>query len=196
MGECAYYLKAEFPTAKIATKMAEKLDTFFSEAREAYNFYQDSIRHEVIEGKAVPIKKKPNFLETLETKYPLVADYAKTLPGYRKDKPHTVLSGKLDFGQDENNETLVQGNVVCWGDASVWHMADWSFLCSYIQTHFNAVKVVYGTEEDGVGSLDSLQLYDWETIVKDILKHKELHPMLLGVNDDLNKILDLKMRQK
>jgi hypothetical protein len=187
MGECAYYLKAQFLTAKDAKKAGEELDAFFSEAREAYDFYQGV-------NSGLETGSPENFWITFESKFPIVTDYAKTLPGYGKDKSHTVLSGLLDFGQDENNETRVDGDTIGWGDAAVWHMADWSALATYIQTHFGAVKCVWDTEENGCGSLNSLMLYDYEEIINSLLKHTELFPLLLRVHDDLDKLLDMKIR--
>jgi hypothetical protein len=185
MGECAYYLKAQFPTAKKAKKAGEELDTFFSQASEAYDFYQKAR-----EG------NPDEFWKTFESQYPLVFDYVKTLDGYGKDNIQSVLAGNLDFGQDENNETLVDGDTIAWGDSNVWHMANWSALCMYLQNHFGAVKAVWDTEENGCGSLDSLQLYEYEDIVRSLMKHEELFPLLLRVHDDLDKLLDMKMRKK
>ena len=182
MGECAYYLKAEFKDKKTATDVSIKLNAFFSEASKAYDFYQEAREGDPKE-----------FWQKFESQYPLVFDYAKTLPGYGKKSPQEVLSGNTDFGQEEDNEVRQADNVLGWG-AEVWHMANWSPLATYIQTHFGAVKCVWDTEENGCGSLDSLQLYDWEEIVSDILKHKELYSLLIGVNDDLDAMLDIKMK--
>jgi hypothetical protein len=59
---------------------------------------------------------------------------------------------------------------------------------------YGATRVLWDTEENGTGSLDSIQLYEYEDIVSDILKHTELHPLLLGIHDDLDVLLDMKMR--
>jgi hypothetical protein len=185
MGECAYYLKAEYPTKKEAQKASEKLDEFFSEAREAYDYYQP--------GRETEPKK---FWAKFSKDFPLTWDYVQTIPGFKKTSADpNDLSGKLDFGQDENGGTLVQGNIVGWGDCSVWHFADWTPLCNYIEKKFGAIRVVWGTEENGVGSLEALQLYDWEMIVVNILEHKELYPMLIGINKELDFILDRKGKE-
>ena len=189
MGECAYYLKAQFKSKKAAKIAAAKIDDFLAEATDASNFYDhnnDSLK--------VPPK---TFWKEFESKFPLTFDYVKTLPGFKMTAdPQTVLSGNLDFGQDENNETLVQSTTVCWGDACVWHMADWTLLCNYIVKKFGAIKAVWDTEENGCGSLDHLQLYDYEKIVNDILNQKDALPLLLGVNEDLNLLIDIKIKNQ
>lgn len=184
MGECAYFLKAEFKDKKTATNVAQKLNAFFKEASKAYNFYQDAR-----EG------NPKEFWQKFESQYPLLFDYAKTLPGYGKKSPQKVLSGNTDFGQEEDDEVRQVDNILGWV-AEVWHMADWSPLAAYIKEKFGAIKVVIDTEENGCGSLDSLMLYDYEAIVDRLLKHKELFPMLMGVHDDLDAMLDIKMKGK
>ena len=182
MGECAYYLKAQFKDVKTATDVSIKLNAFFSEASKAYDFYQ-----EAREG------NPKEFWKTFESQYPLLFDYAKTLPGYGKKSPQEVLSGNTDFGQEEDNVVRQADDTLGWG-AEVWHMANWGPLATYIEKKFGAVKVVTDTEENGCGSLDSLQLYDYEAIVNHLLKHKELFPLLIGVHDDLDTMLDIKMK--
>jgi hypothetical protein len=199
MGECAYYLKAEFLTEKDAKAVEKKLDDFFAEARDAYEFWQSNRGlgdTSVVntDGKAVAKKTVKMtdelFFKQYAEKFPTMMEYV-TANGF---KTREALSSHVDFGQDENNEVLREGNVLCWGDASVWHFADWSLLTEFIKTKFGAVKVVYDTEENGCGSLDSLMLYDYEAIVKSLLKHEELFPLLLRVHDDLDVMLDTKMR--
>lgn len=185
MAECAYYLKALFPSEEKAKRASEKLNVFFAEAREAHEFYQ----HGFDSG------EEKKFWKTFKSRFPLVFDYVKTLPDYMDGERHIsgVLTGKLDFGQDE--DIRLEGNVICWIGSDVWHNATWSPLCNYIESKYGAIKVIYDNEENGCMSLDSLQLYDYEDIVNNLMEHEELFPMLLGIHDDLNEILDLKMRK-
>lgn len=183
MGECAYYLKAAFATEAVAKKMESKFDEFFAEAREAYELYQS--------GRQTDPKE---FWKEFSKQCPLVMEYVKTIPDYKPGCDPNFLSGNLDFGQDENNEVLRQGNVLCWGDCQVWHMADWSYLAAFLKSKYGANRVVWNTEENGCGSLDSLQLYDWEGIVQAILKQKDVLPLLLKVHEDLDELLESKLK--
>jgi hypothetical protein len=182
MGECAYYLKAEFKSNEAAKIAASKLDDFFVQARNAYEFFQNY---------EVSLK---TFWKRFEAGFPMVFDYVKTLPKFKSNQPpilnQSVLSGYLDFGQDENNETLVHGTTVGWGDTSVWHMTDWTPLCKYIVKKFGAIKAVWGSENE-CASLDSLQLYAYEEIIKNILKRDDLLPLLIGIHPDLDLMLDI-----
>jgi hypothetical protein len=199
MGECAYYLKAEFLTEKDAKAVEKKLDDFFAEARDAYEFWQSNRGlgdTSVVntDGKAVAKKTVKMtdelFFQQYAKKFPLMMEYV-TANGF---KTREALSSHVDFGQDENNEVVRVDNVIGWGNASVWHFADWQPLADFIKKKFGALKVVWDTEENGCGSLDSLQLYEYEEIVKSLLKHTELFPLLLRVHDDLDVMLDVKMR--
>jgi hypothetical protein len=183
MGECAYFLKAQFPSKKTATNVATKLNAFFKEASEAYDFYQNGR-----EG------NPKEFWKKFESQYPLAYDYVKTLPNFSTKASPMILSGSIDFGQDENEVRQVD-DTLGWV-AEVWHMANWGPIATYIEKKFGAIKVVIDTEENGCGSLDSLQLYDYEVIVNSLLKHKELYPLLLGVHDDLNVMIDIKTKGK
>jgi hypothetical protein len=171
--------------------MEKKLDEFFAEARNAYEFWQSNRAFNAYEERGRGIGEKmieKKFWEEYAEKFPTMMEYAKSIGA----KSREDLSGKADFGQDDN-KVLRQGNVLCWGDSSVWHFADWSPLTAFLQKKFGARKVVWNTEENGCGSLESLQLYEWEQIVTDILKHKELHPLLIGVNPELDTLLETAM---
>ena len=71
----------------------------------------------------------------------------------------------------------------------VWHFTDWSHWSTFIKNKLNALKVVCCNEEQGVGSLDGLTLYEWEDIVKDILNHPGVLPTLLGINEELDDLI-------
>jgi hypothetical protein len=186
MGECAYYLKADFKSNEAARIAASKLDDFFAQSCDAYRFYQDQ------RGKIT----NKSFWKEFESKFPMVFDYVKTLPGFKlTSNPQSVLSYNIDFGQDENNETLVQGTTVGWGDAEVWHLSNWTPLCYYIVSKFGAIKTVWDNEENGCGSLDNLQLYAYEDIVKNILSKENLLPLLLNIHPDLDLMIDINLRQ-
>lgn len=182
MGTCAYFLKAAFPTEAIAKKTSKKLTKFFAEAREAYSFWQDNREVE---------KTEEEFYIEYAKKFPTMMEYIQSIGA----KTREDLSGEVDFGQNEY-EVIRQGNVLCYQDCEVWHFATWTPLSAFIKQKFGAVKVVWNSEDSGCGSLDSLQLYEWEQIVTDILKSKELHPLLIGINTELDTLLETTMKKR
>ena len=184
MGECAYFLKAEFQSEARAEEVSKELNKFFAEAKDAYNFWQKGR-----DG------NEETFYKTFEKEYPLTTEYLKDADLWgKKGKNVHALSGKIDFGQ-EGDETLVQGTTVGWGSDGVWHFSNWTPVCNFIKKKYGAIKVVWSNEENGCSGLDALNLYDWEQIVRDILKNKELHPLLLRTNDELDELLDYTVKQ-
>jgi len=178
MGSCAYYLKAMFKTAADAKAAREPLDNLFKEMKEANE----------------DIDFRPRRKACAE-KYPLAMEYIKTLDEWAdKTKLHPE-SFSFDVGSDVDNEFQQDGNVLYWGDADVGHMTSWTPLAKFIKAKFNAVKVVWNMEENGVGSIDLLNLYDWEGIVNALLKQKALLPLMLRVNDELDELISLKLEE-
>ena len=181
MGECCYYLKAGFPTEAKAEEAGKELNKFFAEAKKAYNFWQKSRdgNHET-------------FWSSFENKYPLITEYLKDADLWGKDI--NDLSGHMDFGQE--GDVIIEGNTVGWSSGDVWHMSDWNLVCDFIKKKYGATKIIWDTEENGCDCLNNLNLYDWEQIVRDILKQKKLLPLLLHVNDDLTILVDAILRQE
>jgi len=197
MGECAYYLKAAFKSSAEAKAAAVKIEAFFNEVKEAYEFYSGPKPTPYDTGASrIAQRNMKNFWPEFQRKFPTVMEYVKTLPGYKAKANPSILTGYLDVGTDEDNECLVNGCVVAWGDSCVWHMASWAPLCEFIKLKFGATRVVWDMEENGCGSLGSLQLYDYEGIVKDILKNKTLLPLLIGVNEDLTELVEQRLRKR
>ena len=148
MGECTYFFKAQFKTPAQAKKALPKIKAFIEEIREAYKFWHK------YRGKL--------FWKEFGTKFPLANAYLISLDA--------EASGKLDFGQDEFNEPVLNGSIIEYEAYNVWHLADWGGLINFFKENYGAVKVVVANEEDGTGSLDSLNLYEYQEIVEAILK--------------------------
>lgn len=172
MGECAYFLKAAFPTEAAAKKAEPELNALFLEAQDAYWLWQDS-----------PLKGEA-FWNEYAAKFPRMMEYAQIIGAKNRDD----LGRKCDFGFD-SNEVGRNGNVISWW-AEVGHMSEWTPLAEFIKKKYGAFRVVWDTEENGIGSLESLQLYEYEDIVTDILKHEELYPLLIGINKELDMLLE------
>jgi hypothetical protein len=161
MGECAYYFKAQFKDDKTAKLTKPLMQQFLLEAQKAYSFWQ---------GHRGDTDAK-KFWREFSKDFPMTTAYAKEAKLY--GKPQEKLSGHLDFGQDENDVQYLNlsGSELGYCATNVWHFADWSDLANFIKTYFKAIKVVVASEEDGCGSLESLNLYEYEEIVKALVKH-------------------------
>jgi hypothetical protein len=166
MGECTYYLKAQFKTPAEAKKVLPKIQEFLREAQKAYDFWQKN------RGEESVFADNAGFWTTMQEGFPTVYKYLEELGKTGKGRSNE-LSGIMDFGQHmEDIEGILQsGNEICYSACDVWHFSDWSYLAAFIKTHFKAVKVVIASEEDGCGSLDSLNLYEYEEIVTALVKH-------------------------
>jgi hypothetical protein len=196
MSECFYFLKAEFPNKEKATKAREELNKFFAQAREAYYFWQETpecnravIMKIVMNSRGRHTGK--NFMKDLKKKYPLVAEYGE-INGF---KCYDDFSRNLNLCITEDNEVRQVDNILGWSE-EVSHMASWGPLCNFIQKKHGAVRTVWKTEEDGCGSLDSLQLYDYEGIVTELMKHEELFPLIIGIHEELNAMIDIKIKER
>jgi hypothetical protein len=165
MGECAYYFKALFPSVKEAKKA-------FPEIRKLFREIQD-----VHSG-----KKEVYSAE----KYPLVADYLRFHSG--KD----VYDDIPDVG---NSDVGIHGEIIYYSDSCVWHFSDWGELVEYILEKFSPLKAVWDSEENGCGSLDGLSLYDWEGMVGKILSQRPLLPLLLGLDPELDALVEARIRR-
>jgi hypothetical protein len=175
MGSCAYFLKAVFKDEKEAREVAVKLNEFFTEAAAAYEFYHNP---------AIYPRKWPAMRKEYAKKFPLMIEYLKDAGEWKNE----YLSN-IDFGQQNDNEVIVNGPEVWWQDYEVGHLTSWGPLCSFLKKKYNAVKVVCDTEEDGCAGLDSLDAYEWEEIVQAILKHKEALPLLMNLHEDLDLLI-------
>jgi hypothetical protein len=108
--------------------------------------------------------------------YPLVKEYLQIING-----------DELQDYRYEDEQAYCEGDVLIFS-ANVGHLGSWHNLQTYIMEKFKALKVVWGSEEDG-GTLEALNLYDWEGIVKGILKCKKQLPLLLGIHPDLDALI-------
>jgi hypothetical protein len=100
-----------------------------------------------------------------------------------------------DYLPDCNLEDkpYVAGKVLHY-KAYVSHMTSWGPLRTYLEKKFNAIKIVYATEKECC-NMDSLSLYEWEEIVKAILKKKDILPLLLNVHNDLDALISLTLKE-
>lgn len=178
MGECAYFLKAEFISAAAAKKAQSGIKQFIKEANEAYNYWQDNRGPE--DSKV--------FWKEFKRKFPLVTEYT-LAAGLFGGNDLNDLSGNLDFGQ-EDNQVQRNGNIISYTASTVWHFADWSHFADFIKSKYGARKVVWSSEENDCGGIDSLNLYEWEEIVRIILNQKKILPVLLGLHDDLDALIE------
>jgi hypothetical protein len=93
----------------------------------------------------------------------------------------------------EDEQAYCIGDVLIFS-ANVGHLGSWDNLQTFITEKYKPLKVVWGSEEYG-GSMESLNLYAWEDIVKGILKCKKTLPLLLGIHDDLDALIALHLKK-
>ena len=183
MGECYFYMKAQFPSEKILTKVYPKIIAFLKEGQQAQEWWQEHRNN-----------KPAKFWKPFQTNFPIVSQYLIQANLFGKDC-NNDLAGNLEFGyegMDKNADKTT--NEFHWS-AEVWHMGSWEHFPKFFQTQFGASKVVWGSEENGCGSIDGVELYDYETIIKDILKHTEVLPTLLGINDELDTLIEVALKK-
>jgi hypothetical protein len=159
MGECAYYMKVEFRTKRDATKAKPQFEKFIQECVDAHAIDDNEKLKEYLAG------------------HPLVNEFATTLEKI-DDIPDIGIG--WESGQEDN--------VLCLVAYDNWHMANWTDLVEFIKTKFKA-RVVWDTEDEGCGGLDSLQLHDWEAMIKSLLKEKKILPTLIHIHPELDELI-------
>ncbi len=167
MGECNYYLKAQFGTEEEAVTALKGLIKLVKAIERA------SPR---ILGRA------GRFLKEFFT-------ISKMASIWIDPDEHEDYLPDCNLG----DEPYVAGNVLYYM-ACVSHITSWGRLCNYMEKKFNAIKVVCATEEDGY-NMDSLHLYEWEEIVKALLKKKDILPLLLNAHNDLDALISLTLKE-
>jgi hypothetical protein len=186
MGECTYYLKAQFKNKSAATKARPKIKKFLKEAIKAYDYWQKHRGGDT---------SNTTFWRAFKTKFPTIYEYLKSA-GLADGGKGNELSGTLDFGQceDDIDNICLMDSAIGYVATNVWHFSDWSNLAAFITSKFGAVKTVWSSDEDGCGSLEGLQLYDYEGIVEVLLKKAETDDVLVlgikGIHPDLDVFLN------
>lgn len=183
MGECVYYLKAKFPEEKRAKAALKEIGALQEEGEEVDDF---------IESNETESKE---FWPGFEKKFPHISAYLKSINLFGS-KEKGDLEGVLNFGNPENDAPYLDGEGTLCLSAYVWHFAKWSPIADYLVKAFGATKTAVDTEEDGCGSMDNLQFYDYQEIVESILNHKDVLPLLLHINSDLDELIDERLRSR
>lgn len=161
MGSCAYFIKADYPTISDAQKALPQIRAFIKWMRKAHKDPRTTLKLE---------KEDMTQLQQFQTE--------------------TFDVGDGEYGKDSKVENLQRnGNVISYYDNDVGHMTSWGPFAKYLKDH-GACRAVWNNEENSVFSLDNLQLYDWEGIVQDLLKQKKILPTLLGINEDLDTLIE------
>lgn len=111
MGECAYRIKAKWPSP-VPEETLKLIQKLFDENQEAYEYWQE---HRDLSGEEFWLGFGKNF--------PVTAQYAKFM--YGKDPEE--LSGKLDFGGEKHNFYYDSDDFEIFYEAEkVWHYSNWS----------------------------------------------------------------------
>jgi hypothetical protein len=165
MGSCLYFLKAQFKTAKEAKKALKGFNAFLKENWDACELQ----------------------VEPSKVKFPLTREYLKITEGTWDDVPSYSYS-------TETKAFIYFDNIFAYA-AEVSHLSSWEQLAEYVQKKFNPLRVAWDNEENGVNSLEGLNLYAWEDIVDGILKKKETLPLLMGIHPDLDELIAFKLKE-
>ena len=148
MGEATYYAKMYFENQAKAEEKLEDIRSFFYEGGKAHDYWQDNRS----------MKEKEHFWGQLEFKFPMVAEYLKSIV----DEPHRMrnqgdkvwgtdhdngLAGLLDFGEDNDIKHMGSNGEYIYYCAMVWHFANWDPIMDFIQAKFGAVNCKWISDE-------------------------------------------------
>jgi len=181
MGECAYFIKAQFKSAPVAYRTLSKVRKFLKEVQKAEDFMYTRYGPGSTNKKAI--------WKEMKEKFPTAAEYLETTQQDPDDSISRVWIGSLD----EIAQNLQQDGDVISYSAYIGHFSDWSFLAAFLKNKFEAKRVVYAKEEDGTGSLEDLDLYEYQEIVEHLVQQaKVYHPLrdlLKGIHRDLDAMI-------
>ena len=165
MGSCLFFLKAQFKTAKEAKKAIKGFNAFLKENWDAAELHEEPGKGE----------------------FPLTREYLKIIGGTWKDVQC--------YSYNSEATAFLYGSNSLAYSAEVGHLGTWDDLKEYVQKKFKVIRVVWGDEDNGVSSFESLNLYAWEDIVDGILKKKETLPLLMGIHPDLDELIAVKLKE-
>ena len=182
MGECTYFIKAKFKSAPVASKALPKIRKFLKEVLKA----------EDLQGCLyVPSSTKKKALwKEMKEKFPVAAEYLETTCQDPEDSISRVWIGSLD---EILQNLQLNGDVISYA-AYIGHFSDWSFLAAFLKNKFGATRVVIAKEDDGTGSLEDLDLYEYQDIVERIVQIAKislpLRDLLKGIHYELDEMLN------
>jgi hypothetical protein len=184
MGECCYYLKAKFPKGVLNKEKRNEIKVFWKEAQE---FENDYWREDWFGQREMKPDETARVWKRIEEQYPLVSDYIKFSGKFETDD----LGEIFHFGTSDN---MHFNDTEFWYADEVSHSADWTPMAKYLKHEFGASKVIWDSEENGTGSFEHLQFYEYKEIVQALMKKKEMFPLLLHVHKDLDELIDEHLR--
>jgi hypothetical protein len=135
---------------------------------------------------------KTELIEKIKS-YPLVLEYLQSIP---EDLNTMDIGHHLQFTNDPDCDLFEQyENIIQYYANNISVMAEWNYLANFIKLKFKTLKVVWDNESNGCGSIDFLELFEWADIVKDILKQKCVLPTLMGINQELNELIGITLKE-
>jgi hypothetical protein len=166
MGECFYYVKARFP--QLNKDKERELSEFFAELIKACS----------LEG---PELNDQDKREIIKEDLPLAWEYVKGLPPGK-------LSGNLSFGNEYDIENLLFNENVMYYNAEVWHFADWTYLATFLESHFGATDTKWITDEESDIFLQ-MDAEENQEIISSLLSQKGILPTLIGIHPTLDQLI-------
>ena len=180
MGSCFYYMKVTFPK-NINKKTQTAITKFFDEMKDAYDYWQNNRDQD-------PSRFWPEF----DKKYPTAVLYLKSV-----NKHHNCcnngLSGYMDLGSRDDQPRFDKNKMFYCSE--VWHFMDWNPITEFIKNHFGAYNSNWVSDEH-LDYFDCIDANENNQIIEDVLKRKDLFPLLIGINPDLDNKLSSLMSGK
>lgn len=152
MGEAVYYLKANYDKKK-EKEIRAGVEALIKEGIESENFWQNN------RGCSIDTDRKQwspaTFWRNFKKKFPTIyryLDYCGVRYNGRKIKDsndHNDLAGQIDFGWnwDECKESIVFDDGEFRYSALVWHFADWTPFCKFLEDEFGMKNARWISDE-------------------------------------------------
>lgn len=152
MGQCNYYVKARFASAREAELAMPRLEALLIEGEAAYEFWQSARPHQALGNPNFKAFTAEAFWERFREAFPLVWTYLGRLGG-RKDwdnglAGHLSLRDPRPTGRHQAGASLFRvEDLLFLTLIDVWHCSSTSLLERYVRDQLGAVAVGSVSEE-------------------------------------------------
>jgi len=187
MRACNYYLKMVFEKAEEAERATTELNDFIKNAEEVSDhccmFWEPNYDAETFEW------------DQIETNYPTVSEYLKTLDGWRTN-PKKIIR-LLSFGYDKEfpDETIFfqSENEITYKVCEITYTTNWNPWTAWIKNKYQPLKIGWTSDNDVLYGTETIEFYRWKIIVNDILDKVD-PALLIGINSELDELIKQKLK--
>lgn len=148
MGECVYYLKAEFEDEQKAKAALETAEKFLARVYECADRWQDNRSHDINVAQGALAALKEEYHDVFE---------GLGLLGVEADPGLNCLAGELNAPDLSSDGDISQMGSVVFMSGTVWHGADWTGFEEYFRK-LGAIAVGWISEEDAGGPWDQIEM--------------------------------------